>query len=78
MVIRHKPNSYPDKQSKIRYTFHRLSGLALCQILPHVQENGEIGIQNLSALIQCLEAACGDPDRVATTEWNTQEIRNKY
>jgi hypothetical protein len=36
MVIRHKPNSFPDEQSKMRYAFTRLSGLAMKQILPHI------------------------------------------
>jgi hypothetical protein len=42
MIIRHKPNSFPDEQSKMRYSCNRLSGLALRQILPHVRVNGEI------------------------------------
>jgi len=68
MIIRHKPTTFPDKQSKMRYAFHRLSRFALRQILQHVQEHGEIGLTDLSALIQLLEAAFGDPDRVATAE----------
>jgi hypothetical protein len=36
MVIRHKPASFPDKQSKMRYAFNRLRGIALGQILPHI------------------------------------------
>jgi hypothetical protein len=75
MIIQHKPNSFPDEQSKMRYAFNRLSGLALRQILPHVRENGEIDLGDLPAFIQLLEAAFGDPDRVATTERNMREIK---
>jgi len=75
MIIRHKPNSFPDEQSKMRYAFNCLSGLALRQILPHVRENGEIDLGDLTALIQLLEPACGDPDRVATAERNMREIK---
>jgi hypothetical protein len=58
----------------MRYSFNRLSGLALRQILPHVRENGEIDLGDLTAFIQLLEAAFGDPDRVATAERNMREI----
>jgi len=70
MIIRHKPNSFPDEQSKITYAFNRVSGLALHQILPQVREDGEIDLGDLTAFIQLLEAAFGDPDRVATAEQN--------
>jgi hypothetical protein len=68
MVIRHTPSRFPDEQAKMRYAFNRLSGIALKQILPHVRDNGEIGLEGLPAFIQLLEAAFGDPDRVATAE----------
>jgi len=61
----------------MRYAFNRLSGIALKQILPHVHDNGEIGLENLPAFIQLLEAAFGDPDRVATAERNMKEIKQK-
>ena len=76
MVIRHTPSRFPDEQAKMRYSFNRLSGLALTQILPHVRDNGDIGLEDLPAFIQLLEAAFGDPDRVATTEWNMKEIKH--
>jgi len=62
MVIRHKPASCPDEQSKMQYAFNRLRGVAFGQILPHVREDGTIGLEDLPALIQLLEAAFGDPD----------------
>jgi len=42
--------------------------------LPHVQEDGTIGLEDQLAVIQLLEAAFGDPDRVATAEQKMQEI----
>jgi len=57
-----------DERSKMPCTFNRLSGIALKEILPHIQENGEIGLRDLQAFTQLLEAAFGDPDRVATAE----------
>jgi len=77
MVIRHKPASFPDEQSKMRYAFNRLMGVALGQILPHVGEDGTIGLEDLPAFIQLLEAAFGDPDRVATAERKMREIKQK-
>jgi len=67
MVLRHEPASFPDEQSTMWYAFNCLRGVALGQILPHVREDGEIGLEDLPAFIQLLEAAIGDPDRVATT-----------
>jgi hypothetical protein len=77
MVIRHKPASFPDKQSKMRYAFNRLRGVALGQILPHVREDGTIGLGDLPAFKQLLEAAFGDPDRVATAKRKMREIKQK-
>jgi hypothetical protein len=68
MVIQHKPASFPDEQSKMPYAFNRLRGIPLGHILPHVREDGTIGLEDIPALIQLLEAAVGDPDRVATAE----------
>jgi hypothetical protein len=61
----------------MRYAFNRLRGVALGQILPHVREDGTIGLEDLPAFIQLLEAAFGDPDRVATAEQKMREIKQK-
>jgi hypothetical protein len=45
--------------------------------LPHVREDGTIRLENLPAFIQLLEAAFGDPDRVATAERTMREIKQK-
>jgi hypothetical protein len=77
MVIRHKPGSLPEEQLKMPYAFSRLCGVALHQILVHVRDNGDIGLEGLTAFIQFLDAAFGDPDRVATAERNMREIKQK-
>jgi hypothetical protein len=51
MVIRHKPASCLDEQSKMRYAFYRLRGIGLGQILPYVREDGTIGLEDLPAFI---------------------------
>ena len=45
--------------------------------MPHVREDGDIGLEDLTAFIQLLEAASVDPDRVATTEQKMREIEQK-
>jgi len=75
MAIRHKPAMFPDEQSIVRYAFNRLRGVALRQILPHVQEDGMIGLGDLPAFLQLLEAKFGDPDPVATAKRKMREIK---
>jgi len=77
MVIRCKPASFRDEQSKMRYAINRLRGITLGQILPHIREDGTIGLEDLPALIQLLEAAFADPDRVATGERKMPGIKQK-
>jgi hypothetical protein len=77
MVIRHTPSRFPDEQATMRYAFNHLSGLALKQTLPHIRDNGDIGLEDIAAFIQLLEAAFGDPNRVATAEHNMKEIKQK-
>jgi hypothetical protein len=45
--------------------------------LPHIREDGTIGLDDLPAFIQLLEAAFGDPDGVATAERKMREIKSK-
>jgi len=74
MVIRHTHSRFPDKQSKMQYAFNRLRGIASGQMLPHVREDGAIGVADRPAFIRLLEAAFGGPDRVATAEQTMWEI----
>jgi hypothetical protein len=77
MIIRHKPASFPGKQSKMRYAFNYQRGVAIGQILPHVGEDGMIGLEDPPEWVQLLEAAFGDPDQVATTKRKMRDIKQK-
>ena len=77
MVIQHKPATFPNEQSKMRYKFNHLRGLALSQIMPYIQESREIGLEDVSAFIQLLEAAFVDPNWVATAGWEMWEIKQQ-
>jgi len=61
----------------MRYQFNRLRRIAFDQILPHIREDGTIGLRDLLSIIQLLEAAFRDPYHVATTEWKMPEIKYK-
>jgi len=50
MVIRHKPATASDAQSMIRYAFNCLSRVSLGQIMWHIRESGEIGLEDPSPL----------------------------
>jgi len=75
--MQHKPASLPDEQSKIQYAFNRLRGIVLGHIMPHVQEDTTIGLEDLRAFIQLMDSAFGDPDRVATAARKMVEITHK-
>ena len=77
MVIRHKPASFPDEHSKMRYAFNRLRGVALGQILPHVREDGTTGLEDRPAFLQLLEAAFVEADQIATAERKMRQIKQK-
>ena len=47
------------------------------QILPHVWEDRTIGLEDLPAFIQLLQAAFGDPNQVATAEQKMRDITHK-
>ena len=66
----------PTEQSRLRYAFSRLEGIALAQVLPHVQDT-HINLANVAAVIQLLEEAFGDPDRVATAFRELAALRQK-
>jgi hypothetical protein len=61
----------------MQYSFNHLRAIALGEILPHVREDGTIGLEDLPACIKLLEAAFGDPDRVAIAERKMWEIKQK-
>jgi len=77
MIIQQKPTSSPDEQSKMQFAVNSVRGVALGQILPHIREAREIGLEGLPAFIQLLEAAFGDPYQVTAAERKMREIKQK-
>jgi hypothetical protein len=59
------------------YAFNFLREVPLGHILAHIWENGEIGLEDLPAVIKLLEAAFGDLNRVATAEQIIQDINKR-
>jgi hypothetical protein len=59
------------------YAFDGLRGVAFGKMSPHIRENSTIALEDLPSFIQLLEAAFGDPDRVATDQSTMWEIKHK-
>jgi len=64
--------SFPTLQHRLSYAVGRLEGVAFGQVLPYI-ENDSVNLESIDALIQILEDAFGDPDRIATA---TRELKN--
>jgi hypothetical protein len=65
---------FPDEQQKLAYTIGRLEGAAFNHLLPYVQPNG-VTLENVDALVEVLETAFGDPDRVGSAEHALENLR---
>jgi hypothetical protein len=63
-----RPGEFPNEQSKLRYTFSRLEGATLEQLI-HLVKDDDVNLRNFEAFVTSLEEAYGDPDHVNTTEW---------
>ena len=61
----------------MQFAVNSVRGVALGQILPHIREAREIGLEGLPAFIQLLEAAFGDPYQVTAAERKMREIKQK-
>jgi chromosome segregation ATPase len=65
--LRLKAATYNDEQDKLRLAVNCLRGEALDQALPYLTDD-RIDLTNLAALIDILERAFGNPNRVADAE----------
>ena len=74
LQLRLKAPTLPDEQARLRYAISLLKDRALSQIRPYVRA-GRVDLDNLEALIAKLEAAFGDPDRVATAEGKIMTVK---
>jgi hypothetical protein len=68
------PGEFPNEQSKLWYTFSRLEGAALEQLI-HLMKDDCVNLGNFKAFVTSLEEAYGDPDRVNTAEWALAKLR---
>jgi hypothetical protein len=66
---------FPTEQHRMAYTVNRLEGRALAQILPFVNNDGQVTLDNVAAVITTLQTAFGDPDRAATARHKLQSLR---
>ena len=64
----------PTEQHKLRYTVGLLQGNAFAQIQPYNLET-TIDFTNVTALLNVLEAAFGDPDRIGTVERKLESLK---
>jgi hypothetical protein len=69
-----RPGEFPSEQSKLRYTFSRLDGAALEQMIYLVQ-NDRVNLENFEAFVTSLDEAYGDPDHVNTAERTLTKLR---
>ena len=65
---------FPTEQHKLRYTVGLLQGNAFAQIQPYILET-TIDFTNVTAILNVLEAAFGDPDRTGTAERKLETIK---
>lgn len=71
--LRLKASTFPTEQARLCYAVSVLDKEALDQVLPFVQ-NDRVDLENLAALIEILEAAFGNPNRVADPEHKLNTI----
>jgi hypothetical protein len=69
-----RPGEFPNEQSKLQYTFSRLEGAALEQLI-HLVKDDCVNLENFEAFVTLLEEAYGDPDHVNTAEWVLAKLR---
>ena len=65
---------FPTEQPKLRYTMGLLQGNSFAQIQPYILET-TIDFTNVTALLNVLEAAFGDPDRTGTAERKLETLK---
>jgi Retrotransposon gag protein len=65
---------FPDEQKKLAYTIGRLEGPAFNHLLPYVRPGG-VNLEDIAALVEVLETAFGDPDRMGSAERALENLR---
>lgn len=70
----HKPGSSLNTQVQTLYEFDYLRWIAIEQILQHVQEDGTLGLGDLSHIIYQPEVGFEYPDRMVTTKQKYRDV----
>ena len=74
MKLQRDDARFPTKHYELRYTVGLLQGNAFAQIQPCILET-TIDFTNVTALLNVLEAAFGDPDRTWTVERKLESLK---
>ena len=74
MKLQRDDARFPTKQHKLRYTVGLLQGNAFAQIQPYILKT-TINFTNVTALLDVLEVAFGDPDRTGTAERKLESLK---
>src|SRR6202158_1200193 len=75
---RWKTKAFDTEQKKLRYAVGRLEGMALVQLMPYCDEaTGEVKLDSLKELLEMLELAFGDQDKVATAKRELLKLKQR-
>ena len=72
--LRLKVANYPNEQSKLRLAINCLTGDAMDQVQAYVK-NDKVNLEDLAALIEVLDTAFGNPNKVAEAESKLSSIQ---
>lgn len=68
---------YPTEASKVQYIQGRLKGKAYDQVYPHVRNDGTVDFDTAEKLLEYLESAFGDSDKVRNAQRSLLALRQK-
>jgi hypothetical protein len=78
LKIAGKPKTYDPEQKKLRYAVGRLEKVALAQIMPYCDEvSREVKLDSLKVLIDMLELAFGDQNKVVTAKRELLKLKQR-
>jgi hypothetical protein len=73
-----KPRTFDSEQKKLRYTVGRLEKVALGHIMPYCDKvSREVKLDSLKMLVDRVELAFGDQDKVATAKWELLKLKQR-
>jgi hypothetical protein len=75
--LRINRDRYPTAESRLAYVSSRLSGPAYSQILPYINRDGTCRLPDYPELLNLLERAYGDPNRINNARTDLFRLRQK-